>query len=111
MTFTCAASRPATPGCSPFVLRPPSSGPQVVRSFENSMAWQRRVFGWVPYEKTTVLLKDFTDSGNAGARSSPNNAITVDIAPLSRTFETFTSSERIYMLMNHELVHVVTMDQ
>jgi hypothetical protein len=85
--------------------------PHVVRSFENSMAWQRRVFGWVPYEKTTVLLKDFTDAGNAAARSAPNNAITVDIAPLSRTFETFTSSERIYMLMNHELVHVVTMDQ
>jgi hypothetical protein len=83
----------------------------VVRSFHNSLDWQRRVFGWVPYEKTTVLLKDFTDNGNAGARSSPNNAVTVDIAPLSRTFETFTSSERIYMLMNHELVHVVTMDQ
>ncbi|MGQ0587221.1 MAG: TolB family protein [Gammaproteobacteria bacterium] len=85
--------------------------PHVVRSFHNSLDWQRRVFGWVPYEKTTLLLKDFTDAGNAGARSAPNNAITVDIAPLSRTFETFTSSERIYMLMNHELVHVVTMDQ
>ena len=85
--------------------------PHVVRSFENSLAWQRRVFGWQPYEKTTLLLKDTTDSGNAAARSSPNNAIAVDIAPLSRTFETFTSSERIYMLMNHELVHVETMDQ
>jgi hypothetical protein len=85
--------------------------PHVVRSFHNSLDWQRRVFGWVPYEKTTLLLKDFTDSGNAAARSSPNNAIAVDIAPLSRTFETFTSSERIFMLMNHELVHVVTMDQ
>jgi hypothetical protein len=85
--------------------------PHVVRSFHNSLAWQRRVFGWEPYEKVTVLLKDFTDAGNAAARSAPNDAITVDIAPLSRTFETFTSSERIYMLMNHELVHVVTMDQ
>jgi len=85
--------------------------PHVVRSFHNSLEWQRRVFGWVPYEKTTVLLKDFTDNGNAGARSAPNNAISVDIAPLSRTFETFTSSERVFMLMNHELVHVVTMDQ
>jgi len=85
--------------------------PHVVRSFQNSLDWQRRVFGWQPYEKVTVLLKDFTDSGNAAARSAPNNAIAVDIAPLSRTFETFTSSERIYMLMNHELVHVVTMDQ
>jgi hypothetical protein len=85
--------------------------PHVVRSFHNSLQWQRRVFGWEPYEKVTVLLKDFTDSGNAAARSAPNDAIAVDIAPLSRTFETFTASERIYMLMNHELVHVVTMDQ
>ncbi len=85
--------------------------PHVVRSFHNSLDWQRRVFGWQPYEKVTLLLKDFTDSGNAAARSSPNDAISVDIAPLSRTFETFTSSERVFMLMNHELVHVVTMDQ
>src|SRR5262249_3774698 len=63
------------------------------------------------WEKPTILLKDFTDAGNAAARSAPNDAIVVDIAPLSRTFETFTSSERMYMLMNHELVHVVTMDQ
>ncbi|MCZ6560549.1 MAG: hypothetical protein O6931_06645 [Gammaproteobacteria bacterium] len=34
----------------------------------------------------------------------------IDVAPLSRTFETFTASERIFMLMNHELTHVATMD-
>ena len=85
--------------------------PHVVRSFHNSLAWQQRVFGWTPKEKVTILLKDFTDSGNAGARSAPNDGISVDIAPLSRTFETFTATERIYMLMNHELVHVTTMDQ
>ena len=33
------------------------------------------------------------------------------IAPLSFAFETFTASERMTYLMNHELVHVVTVDR
>ena len=84
--------------------------PYVGKAFHNSMAFQRYIFDWTPWDKTTVLLKDFSDYGNAAARSSPNNALLIDIAPLSRTFETFTASERIFTLMNHELVHVATMD-
>ena len=84
--------------------------PHAVRTFANSIAWQRRVFGWVPYEPTTVLLKDFSDYGNASAGASPRNAMTFDIAPLSHAFETYPASERMYSLMNHELVHVATMD-
>jgi hypothetical protein len=85
--------------------------PHIARNFQNSIDFQRRVFGWEPYETTVVLLKDFGDYGNAAARSAPNNALMVDIAPISRTFETFSASERMFMLMNHELIHVVTMDQ
>ena len=33
-----------------------------------------------------------------------------DIAPLSHAFETFPASERMYSLMNHELIHVVQSD-
>lgn len=84
--------------------------PHVARSFENSFAFQQRTFGWKPWERTTLLLKDFSDYGNAGARSSPNNALLVDIAPLSQTYETFSAGERFYTLMNHELTHVATMD-
>jgi len=84
--------------------------PYVARSFENSAAFQRQMFGWKPWDKTTVLLKDFADYGNAAARSSPNNAILVDIAPLSQEFETFSAGERFFTLMNHEPVHVATMD-
>lgn len=85
--------------------------PHVARSFQNSIAWQKKVFGWVPDGKVNVLLKDFGDYGNAGARSTPNNALIVDIAPFSYAFETFVASERIFSLMNHELVHVANMDQ
>ena len=56
--------------------------PHVARSFENSMEWQKRVLGWQPDGPVNVMLKDFGDFGNAGARSNPNNALIVDIAPL-----------------------------
>jgi hypothetical protein len=84
--------------------------PYIARSFLNSLAFQKRMFEWTPWEKTTVLLKDFSDYGNAGARSSPNNAILIDVAPLSQTFETFSAGERFFTLMNHEAVHVANMD-
>ena len=84
--------------------------PHAVRTFANSMAWQRRTWGWIPYEPVTVLLKDFSDYGNASATASPRNALTFDIAPLSHAFETYPASERMYSLMNHELTHVATMD-
>jgi hypothetical protein len=85
--------------------------PHAARSFENSLQGQRDIFDWQPDEEVTVLLKDFSDYGNAAARANPRNALLVDIAPLSLTFETFAPGERMYTLMNHELVHVATMDK
>ena len=35
----------------------------------------------------------------------------MQIAPLNFAFETIAANERMTMLMNHELVHVMTMDQ
>jgi hypothetical protein len=84
--------------------------PYIARSFLNSLQFQKKIWGWKPWDKTTILLKDFGDYGNAAARASPNNAILVDIAPLSQTFETFSAGERFFTLMNHEPVHVATMD-
>ena len=84
--------------------------PYVARTFEHSLAFQRKLFGWTPWDRTTVLLKDFSDYGNAAARASPNNAILLDVAPISQTFETFSPGERFFTLLNHEPVHVATMD-
>ena len=84
--------------------------PHVLRNFHNSLEFQKRTFGWTPYEKSTIVLTDMSDYGNAGAGSSPYNGISVFIAPASRTLETMPSSERIFMIMNHELVHVANMD-
>src|SRR5215472_14278507 len=84
--------------------------PYVGRALENSIAFQKKLYDWAPWEPTTVLLKDFSDYGNAAARASPNNALLVDIAPLSQTFETFSAGERFFTLANHEMTHVATMD-
>jgi hypothetical protein len=84
--------------------------PYVGRAAENALGFERRVFDWRPWDRTTLLLKDFGDYGNAAARASPNNALLLDIAPLSQTFETFSAGERFFTLSNHELTHVATMD-
>lgn len=84
--------------------------PHVVRSAQNSIEFQRYIFDWTPWEKTSVILTDFKDYGGAAASAVPHNFVQADIAPLSRTFETYPASERIYMLMNHEMVHVATFD-
>jgi hypothetical protein len=85
--------------------------PHLARSFENSLAFQSRLFDFRPSERITVLLTDFADFGNAGADSVPRNLVTVKIAPLSFAYETFTANERMNYLMNHELVHVATTDR
>src|SRR5262245_37985810 len=84
--------------------------PHSVRTFTNSMAWQRRMFGWVPSEPISVVLQDFSDYGNADTYAAPHAALYFDVSPLSLAFETFTASERIYSLMNHELVHAASND-
>ena len=84
--------------------------PHVARSFQNSIEFHKDVLSWVPWEKPTIMLTDFYDYGNAVAGTIPSNGVRVDIAPLSRVFETFPATERVYMTMNHELVHLATSD-
>ena len=84
--------------------------PHVVRNFHNSIEFQKEIFDWRPNEKPTVVLTDFSDYGNAGAGSTPFNIVSISIAPLSRTLETMLSSEQVFMLMNHELVHIANVD-
>jgi len=84
--------------------------PYAVRTFTSSLAWQKKMFGWVPSESTTVLLQDFADVGNAHQYSAPRNKLVVEVAPIAHAFETFPATERMNFLMNHEMVHVVTGD-
>jgi hypothetical protein len=84
--------------------------PYVARAYENSVEFQERLLDWTPWDKTTVLLQDLADNGGASMRATPNDGLTVDIAPISTTFETFSPGERFFILMNHEMHHVATLD-
>lgn len=84
--------------------------PHVTGVFYNALEFQKETFNWEPWDKTTVLMLDTSDYGNGAAYSSPSNGIHLKIAPVSRTFEAFVASERIYSLTNHELVHVASLD-
>ena len=84
--------------------------PYIARAYENALRFHEKTFQWKPWEPTTVLLKDFSDYANAGARASPNNTVLIDVAPLSVTMETFTPGERFFTITNHEMAHVAQMD-
>ncbi len=85
--------------------------PFVAQSFRASQQFLSKLFDYQTNEKLTVLLVDFSDNGNAGASTIPFNTVRVQIAPTGFAFETMVSSERMQALMNHELVHIIGMDQ
>ena len=41
--------------------------PYLGRAFENALAFHKKEFHWKPWDRTTILLKDFSDYGNAAA--------------------------------------------
>ncbi len=85
--------------------------PYATRTFFNSLAFQLKLLGYEPDKDITVLLADFEDSGNAGVSVVPRSTMMVQVSPLSFAFETLAANERMNTIMNHELVHVATMDQ
>jgi hypothetical protein len=85
--------------------------PHAGRCFQNGLGFERKLFDYQPSEKVTVLLTDLSDSGNAGAGAVPRYNMSLEIAPLSFTYETIVANERVNFLVNHELVHVMAMDK
>ncbi|HET9458467.1 MAG TPA: hypothetical protein VFO51_00585 [Sphingomicrobium sp.] len=84
--------------------------PYLGRAFENALEFHKKMFRWEPWDRTTILLKDFSDYGNAAALASPSNMVLLDVAPLSLSMETFSPGERFFTLTNHELAHVAAID-
>jgi sugar lactone lactonase YvrE len=85
--------------------------PYATQCFLNALEAQRERFGYVPDDKVSVLLKDFSDRGTVGAvLGAPRNRIYMEISPPTLSFETFSPGERVFTDANHELVHMVTSD-
>ncbi len=80
------------------------------RCFHNALQFHEKLFDYSPTEKINLLIQDFGDYGNAGATAVPKNAISMGLSPFSYAFETSPAGERVFSMMNHELVHVVALD-
>ncbi len=85
--------------------------PYTARCFENSMRFHRKLWGFESREKVNIILDDVGDYGNAGVWVTPLNSMVVHIAPTNFVYETGPSNERINFTMNHEVVHVIALDQ
>ncbi len=84
--------------------------PHATRCFHNSLSFHKKLFEYTPSEKITILIQDFGDYGNAGATAVPKNAVSMGLSPFSYTFETNPAGERVFSMMNHELIHIVALD-
>jgi len=85
--------------------------PHAARCFENAFSFHKKLFNYTPYDKVTVFFHDFNDYGNAGATCLPLNRVNSGIAPFGFTYETMPANERMNSIFNHELVHIVALDQ
>ena len=81
------------------------------RCFENSLRFHSDLFRYPPREKTTVILNDASDFSNAGVWCAPRNSMSAYMAPANFVYETGPSNERMNFTMNHEVAHIVTLDQ
>ena len=80
------------------------------RCFHNAYQFHKKLFDYKPTGKVSLLIQDFGDYGNGGATAVPNNAISMGLSPFSYAFETSPAGERVFSMINHELVHVIALD-
>src|SRR2546430_9360702 len=83
----------------------------LTRSFENSLAFHRKLFDYTPSEPVVILMQDFGDFGHGGTSTVPWNYISIGIEPFDYVYDVMPTNERMNWLMHHELVHVVATDK
>ncbi len=85
--------------------------PQVLTGYENALRFHEKLWGYVPRDRTDLLLHDLWHLGNAGARPLPENHVTIGISPYGHDYESAPAPERMTSNMNHELAHIFTTDK
>ncbi len=84
--------------------------PHVGRCFINSLTFEHGLLGYTPSQKISLLLNDSSDTGNASATGVPRDFLALEISPISTAYEAVSPNERFNWLLNHELVHIATID-
>lgn len=77
----------------------------------NALEFLQELYGYTPSEQVTVFLQDFSDFGHGGATTVPSNFVLFGIAPFNYVYDTIPAIDRMFWMANHEMVHIVTMDQ
>jgi hypothetical protein len=83
----------------------------LMQCFENTLQFDRKVFHYKPEEQITIMLEDFGDFGHGGAGTVPRDLVSIGLEPLSYTFETVGTNERIAWIIDHEMVHISMADE
>ena len=84
--------------------------PHATRCAHSALNFHRDLFEYEPREKISVFIQDFGDYGNGGATSIPVNFVSTCISPMNYSFESSVAGERVFAIMNHELVHIAALD-
>jgi hypothetical protein len=83
----------------------------LARSFVSTMGFYKTFFDYEPTEPVSIFLQDFSDWGNGGATAVPKNLVFLELSPFQHVYDQMPGYERMSLVMNHELVHVATMDK
>ncbi|MCX6560007.1 MAG: hypothetical protein NTZ26_05775 [Candidatus Aminicenantes bacterium] len=83
----------------------------LARCFTATMGFYKKFFDYQPAENTSLFLQDYSDWGNGGATAVPKNLVFLELSPFQHVYDMMPGYERMSLIMNHELVHVVTMDK
>ena len=85
--------------------------PHIAASAENALRFHRELYRYQPSETVTLFLEDFSDFGHGGANTVPINFVNLGVAPFNYVYETTPAIDRMYWMSNHEMAHIVHMDQ
>ncbi len=85
--------------------------PHVAACSVNALDFHEELYDYTPSEPVSVFLEDFSDFGHGGATTVPTNFVNFGIAPFSYVYDTIPAIDRMFWMANHEMAHVVTMDQ
>jgi hypothetical protein len=85
--------------------------PHATSTTLDGLAVQKRLFGYEPLEDLTLLMLDLADTGNGETSSVPHDLVRIQVAPLDLAFGTIPAHAPVSTILNHELVHLATVDR